>query len=134
MNSDDEQQRHKAQPPIQAFRLDNIEAAVWEKSSADGRVYHEVTVSRSYRRSDGTWGRSAATFGMRDLATMLQCADQAEKWALDRAQELARPQQATARQHEPESRAAANREEANQPVHDRMDTLAQQNRSRGIPR
>ncbi len=87
MDREDELRQGRA--PLQVFRRANVEAAVWERRSQDGRVYHEVSVSRSYRRADGTWGRSAA-FGMGEVAAMLRCTAEAERWALAREHQLGR--------------------------------------------
>ena len=52
--------------PIKTIRAGNIKAAIWEnKSDDESRVFHTVTVVRTYR-SDDDW-KESVSFGRDDL-------------------------------------------------------------------
>jgi len=44
--------------PVKTFALNFVEAAVWENTRDGGKTRFKVTLSRSYRDSDGTWKRT----------------------------------------------------------------------------
>ena len=51
--------------PIETIRIGNIRAAVWENQSEEGRTYHSVSVTRSYK--DGEDWKGTTVFGRDDL-------------------------------------------------------------------
>lgn len=51
--------------PIKTVRAGNVRAAIWANYGDDDRVYHSVSVTRSYRDGD-TW-KDSTVFGRDDL-------------------------------------------------------------------
>lgn len=54
-----------ANKPVKEFRSGNIRAVLWLNSSSNGDWY-SITISRSYKKSDGTW-RESNQFNRDDL-------------------------------------------------------------------
>ena len=74
------------QGPAMKFKRGSIEAAVFENQK-DGKVWHNVSISRRYRNSGGEY-RSTSTYAYADLVQVARIAEQAEAWIAARLQEL----------------------------------------------
>jgi hypothetical protein len=67
----------------------HIEAAVWERVE-DGQVYHKVSLSKSYYdQRTGQWQRTA-TFTHSELRRVVEVAEKAHQFVIERRQELTR--------------------------------------------
>ena len=51
--------------PLKTIRVGNIKAAVWANKSENDRIYHSVSMSRSYK--DGDDWKESTVFGRDDL-------------------------------------------------------------------
>lgn len=59
--------------PVKANRFGAIEASIWENASADGRISHSVTFSRSYK--DGDEWKTSTSFRNEHLLLLAKAAD-----------------------------------------------------------
>lgn len=66
-----------------AFKLRDglIVATVWENTTNEGRVFHSVSISRSYQDSHGTW-KETASFTGADALRAGNLLQQAYNWTL----------------------------------------------------
>lgn len=58
------------QRPVQRFGRGDIQVAVWAFTSWDGSPVYKATVSRHYRRRDGTWA-STSSFLKKELREVI---------------------------------------------------------------
>lgn len=68
----------KKDEPVNRIRLGRIVAAIWANKAKDGRVWFNVTVSRSYM--DGDQWKDTSTFGRDDLPIVAKAMDMAYAW------------------------------------------------------
>ena len=79
----------KTNAPIYSQQLGAIRAAVWESSTDEGRVFHNVTITRSYREKNSEeWKESSSFNGLTDLALVREVARLAANWIEQRESEL----------------------------------------------
>ena len=64
--------------PFHKIRLGNIVAAIWENTTKDGRVWFNVTVTRSYM--DGDDWKDTSTYRRDDLPIVAKVVDMAYAW------------------------------------------------------
>ena len=64
--------------PVFKLRYGNVSAAVWLRNSSTGYFY-DTTLTRSFRREDGSWGDST-TFEDRDLPNLAKAAADVHTW------------------------------------------------------
>ena len=63
-----------AHPPVDDIRIGRIKAAIWANTAANGRIRHNVSLTRLYKTNAG-W-RHSQSFGQDDLqvvATVVDC-------------------------------------------------------------
>lgn len=66
-----------------------IRVAVWESKTDEGRVFHNVTITRSYREKNSEeWKESSSFNGLTDLALVREAARLAANWIEQRECEL----------------------------------------------
>lgn len=68
--------------PAWTVRYGAIRAAVWRNTIENGEVdgvFYNVTLSRSYRGSDGQW-HDTQSFGYDDLLAVAKAADDCHTW------------------------------------------------------
>ena len=79
----------KTTAPIYSQQLGAIRAAVWESSTDEGRVFHNVTITRSYREKNSEeWKESSSFNGLADLALVREVSRLAANWIEQREREL----------------------------------------------
>ena len=61
--------------PVDEVRIGRIKAAIWANTGADGRIRHNVTLTRLYKTDEG-W-RHTQSFGRDDLLVIAKVVDQA---------------------------------------------------------
>ena len=61
--------------PVDDIRIGRIKAAIWTNTAADGRIRHNVTLTRLYKTDEG-W-RQTQSFGRDDLLVIAKVVDQA---------------------------------------------------------
>lgn len=64
--------------PVHKVQLEHITAAIWANSTKEGRVWFNVTISRSYK--DGDQWKDTTTFRRDDLPIVAKAADMAYAW------------------------------------------------------
>ena len=69
--------------PVQTFREGTIAASVWERAGRRGQ-YFELTVSRSFRRTNEDGFGYSPCFRARDVNALKQCIDAASAWILSK--------------------------------------------------
>lgn len=75
--------------PVKAFRMGNINCAVWAHTSKDNRTFHNVTFSRSYRDEKGEW-HETNSFGTNDLPRIISITGKAYDWIHEERRRLAK--------------------------------------------
>lgn len=79
----------KTNTPVYSQQLGAIRAAVWESATDEGRVFHNVTITRSYREKNSEeWKESSSFNGLADLALVREAARLAASWIEQREREL----------------------------------------------
>ena len=68
----------KKQEPVHKITLGRIVAAIWANKTKDGRVWFNVTVTRSYK--DGDQWKDTSTYSRDDLPIVAKVADMAYAW------------------------------------------------------
>ena len=68
----------KKDEPVHRIPLGRIVAAIWANKAKDGRVWFNVTITRSYK--DGDQWKDTSTFGRDDLPMVAKAADMAYAW------------------------------------------------------
>jgi hypothetical protein len=68
----------KKDEPVHRIPLGRIVAAIWANKAKDGRVWFNVTITRSYK--DGDQWKDTSTFGRDDLPIVAKAADMAYAW------------------------------------------------------
>lgn len=68
----------KKDEPVHRIPLGRIVAAIWANKAKDGRVWFNVTITRSFK--DGDQWRDTSTFGRDDLPIVAKAADMAYAW------------------------------------------------------
>lgn len=66
-------------PPVKDFRLGRLRASVWANESSAEGTWFSVTLSRSFRRQDGSWA-SASSYGRDDLLVIGELCRMAFHW------------------------------------------------------
>ena len=61
--------------PVDEIRIGRIKATIWANPGTDGRVRHNVTLTRLYKADEG-W-RQSQSFGRDDLLVIAKVVDQA---------------------------------------------------------
>ena len=64
--------------PVKKFRYGRICAAIWANQSENGRVWFNVTVTRSYM--DGDQWKDSSAFRLDDLPIVTKVVDKAFDW------------------------------------------------------
>lgn len=64
--------------PVHEIRLGNIRATIW-RNEHDGKIRHNITLSRGYRDQNGEW-KDIQSFGRDDVPRVIKCADLAYEW------------------------------------------------------
>lgn len=64
------------QRPVQHFGRGDIQVLVWANHAWDGGIVHKATVSRRYRRRDGSWASTGSFLKqeLRELIDVLELA------------------------------------------------------------
>lgn len=65
--------------PAHEVRFGSVRAVIWSNQTESGAVMFNVTVSRSYKTSDGNW-RDSDSFGRDDLLPLAKALDHAHTW------------------------------------------------------
>lgn len=79
----------KTNQPIYSQQLGAIRVAVWESTTDEGRIYHNATVTRSYREKNSEeWKESSSFNGLADLALVREAARLAANFIEVREREL----------------------------------------------
>ncbi|MEX2171055.1 MAG: hypothetical protein WD851_17180 [Pirellulales bacterium] len=79
----------KQNMPVYSQQLGAIRVAVWESSTDEGRVFQNVTITRSYReKSSEEWKESSSFNGLADLALVREAARLAANFIEQREREL----------------------------------------------
>ncbi len=60
--------------PVDEVRIGPVRAAIWANTNAEGETRHNVTVSKSYRDSEGN-PKDTRSFGVSDLLPLAKAAD-----------------------------------------------------------
>ena len=68
--------------PVDSIRLSNIEVSIWANRDSEGKLYHSVTLQRSYKNDQGY--QSSGSLFQRDLPIASKALDM----AFDRIREL----------------------------------------------
>ena len=68
----------KKDEPVKKFPLGNITAAIWANKTKDGRVWFNVTVTRSYK--DGDKWENISSFRRDELPVASLALDMAYAW------------------------------------------------------
>lgn len=102
MSRNDDEKRKNGRDNYPAFtsRHGNVEAAVWEQRTEDGKAQHRITFSRSYNR-EGKWERTQS-FRRDDLHLVADCIHDAHDWINIRNRQLAREKAQEKSRHAPE--------------------------------
>ena len=95
--------------PIQRFRIGLIEAAVWQNTADNNRVFYNVTLQRSFQDREGEW-KTTGSFSHTDLLNVARLAERAESWISSRLNGRQAQQNSAAAQmsREPKARMTAN--------------------------
>ena len=79
----------KTNAPIFSQQLGAVRGSVWESTTDEGRVFHNVTITRSYREKNSEeWKESSSFNGLADLALVREVARLAANWIEQREREL----------------------------------------------
>ena len=73
-----EEQKEQKAKPVKTFRLGANEAAVWKRETEKG-TFFDVSLSRSYKKADDSWGHTGF-FKRDDLLVVGKLCDQAHTW------------------------------------------------------
>ena len=65
--------------PVFQKKLGSIRIAVFENTTKDGRMWHNVRITRQFRRGEG-WGEAPTFNGLADLALVEEGIRQAKAW------------------------------------------------------
>ena len=80
----------KTNTPVYSQQLGAIRVAVWEAATDEGRVYHNASITRSYREKNSEeWKESSSFNGLADLALVKEAARLAADFIQMRERELA---------------------------------------------
>lgn len=87
---------HTAHTPVDEIRIGRIKATIWANIAADGRIRHNVALTRLYKTDEG-W-RQTQSFGRNDLLVIAKVVDQAHAriLALQPAADAEQPEPAAA--------------------------------------
>ena len=69
--------------PVEKFTCSSITASIWKNEGEKGAFYH-VTITRSYKTTDGTWKHSDS-FSLNDLEAVTVVLGHAKVWITERA-------------------------------------------------
>ncbi len=69
--------------PVEKFTCSNITASIWKNEGEKGAFYN-VTITRAYKGSDGTWKHSDS-FSLNDLEAVTVVLGHAKVWITERA-------------------------------------------------
>jgi hypothetical protein len=69
--------------PVQRFRIGLVEAAVWQNTADNNRVFYNVTLQRSFQDREGEW-KTTGSFSHTDLLNVARLAERAESWISSR--------------------------------------------------
>jgi hypothetical protein len=69
--------------PVQRFRIGLLEAALWQNTSENNRVFYNVTIHRSFQDREGEW-KTTGSFNHTDLLNVARLAERAESWISSR--------------------------------------------------
>lgn len=72
-------------PPIKKFRVGNVTASVWERTTSNG-VFHNVSLQRSYKDENGQI-QNSGSFGFEDFGALQKCVDMASKFLEQKVEE-----------------------------------------------
>ena len=75
-------QQFKPQP-VEKFTCSSITASIWQNEGEKGAFYN-VTITRSYKTSEGTWKRSDS-FSLNDLEAVSVVLGHAKVWITERS-------------------------------------------------
>lgn len=82
--------KKKTNTPAYSQQLGANRIAVWETISEDGHVFHNATITRSYREKNSEEWKESSTFnGLADLAHVRELARLAANFIEQRERELA---------------------------------------------
>ena len=70
-------------PPVTKFTYSSITASVWKNEGEKGAFYN-VTITRSYKTSDGTW-KHADSFSLNDLEAVSVVLGHAKVWITEQS-------------------------------------------------
>lgn len=59
--------------PKKVLKIGNIEAAAWEKTTQDGKVFYSYSFQKSYKNAEGKWANTAF-FNASDLPALAMLA------------------------------------------------------------
>lgn len=66
--SDQNQTETRNQGPIKRIPYDKVTASIWEKQTADGRLFYTTTFAKSYRdKNTGEW-KSSNSFSLAEMS------------------------------------------------------------------
>lgn len=65
--------------PAHEVRFGSVRAVIWSNQTEGGAAMFNVTVSRSYKASDGSW-RDSDSFGRQDLLPLALALQHAFAW------------------------------------------------------
>lgn len=68
----------EAKGPVKQFRADDVSASIFARER-NGRTFHSVSFTRSYKDRDGTW-KYTKNFDADDLGRLVTVAQQAAEW------------------------------------------------------
>ena len=76
------QEKQEKQQPVQRFMAGDVQIAIWANVSWGGGIVHRATISKRYKRKDGTWS-SSSSFSKVDLVHLMRALQQAAEEMLD---------------------------------------------------
>ena len=69
--------------PVEKFTCSSISASVWQHDGEKG-LFYNVTITRAYKGSEGTWKHSDS-FSLNDLEAVSVVLGHAKVWIMERA-------------------------------------------------
>ena len=78
----------KKNAPIFSEQLGSVRIAVWEATTDEDQVFHNTSITRSYKDKNGNWAESSSFNGIADLALIREGASLAIRFIQERERSL----------------------------------------------
>jgi hypothetical protein len=72
LNMSEETKTEKAKPPVKKINVGSVQASVWQRHQAEGKIFYTASFQLSYK--DGEEWKTSSSYGLNDLINLVKVA------------------------------------------------------------